>query len=278
MTLAAAATLRPTLSTVRWRRQDLADTVTLGLAVDDAVEAAPGQFNMLWSPGIGEVPISVSGIGRDGTIEHTIRAAGPTTRALAAVRQGEQVGVRGPFGHGWDLSDLAGRDLLIVAGGIGLAPLRPVVELAAAGQFVGSNSRPDAVRVLVGARQPDQLLFADQLRQRWAHLAPELTVDVGDRDWEGSVGVVTSLLPGALTRPGDTVALVCGPELMMTVVAKDLVAGGVRPERIQVSLERNMHCGTGHCGHCQIGSMFACVDGPVVTWAAGRPNLTVRER
>jgi anaerobic sulfite reductase subunit B len=266
-------TLVPTLAEVAWTRRDLPDVVTIGFDPTGAEGVAPGQFQMLWAIGVGEVPISVSGIGDDGSVEHTIRDVGNATSALAALTAGDQVGVRGPFGRGWDLTSLAGRDLLVVAGGLGIAPLRPVIELARAGAL-----EADSVRILFGARDPAQLLFADQIADRWAGLDATLTVDVAESGWSGHVGTVTHLLGPALVAPERTVALVCGPELMMVVVAKELTSAGVAPDRIQVSLERNMHCATGHCGHCQLGPIFVCVDGPVVTWAAAASPVKVRAR
>ena len=268
----ATATMTPTMATVATVERDLVDTVTLSLRVpDDLAMPVPGQFAMLWVPGIGEIPISYSGIGPGRRVDHTVRAVGPTSDALAALRPGDPLGVRGPFGRGWQLDDLDGTDLLIIAGGLGLAPLRPVVDVV-------PELDVRSVRLLVGARSPDLVLYADQIEQRWQGLGPVVTVDHADADWRGPVGPLNVDLGGVLADPGATTALVCGPEIMMQVLGRRLDQRGVRPDRIQVSLERNMQCGVGHCGHCQLGPLFACTDGPVVDWDVAAPLLSVRER
>lgn len=266
--------MTPVTAIVDAVRRDLTDTVTLALALPDELPIPePGQFAMLWMPGVGEIPISYSGIGPGPRVEHTVRAVGQTSAALAAVGLGDVIGVRGPFGRGWQLDGLEHRDLLIVAGGLGLAPLRPVVELAAAGGIVARS-----VRLFVGAREPAGMLYADDLDRRWASLEPRLSVDHADATWRGAVGPVSVVLGDALDRSGDLAALVCGPEILMSVISRQLVGAGVAPERIQVSLERNMQCGVGHCGHCQLGPLFTCVDAPVVGWDVAGPLLAVRER
>ncbi|MGI9646361.1 MAG: FAD/NAD(P)-binding protein [Ilumatobacteraceae bacterium] len=266
--------MTPVMAPVEVVRRELADTVTLAFAMPDGLaDPEPGQFAMLWVPGVGEIPISYSGIGPDRRVEHTVRAVGPTSSALASVQPGDTVGVRGPFGRGWQLGGLGDRDLLIVAGGLGLAPLRPVVDLAVA---VGLEAH--SVRLFVGAREPSGILYAGEIEDRFAPLAPRVSVDHAAAGWHGAVGPVSVVLAGEYDRPDDVAALVCGPEVMMGVISRQLVAGGVAPERIQVSLERNMQCGVGHCGHCQLGPLFTCVDGPVVGWDVARPLLAVRER
>lgn len=244
------------------RSRETADTWTLALEpLRDSVAPRPGQFDMLYALGVGEVPISTSGDPvQHGHLTHTIRAVGAVTERLCAAEPGSIVGVRGPFGTTWPLDEAAGADLVIVAGGIGLAPLRPVVldVLARRGAF-------GSVSVLVGARTPADLLFRDDLEQ-WRSrfdLDVDVTVDVADPEWRGRVGVVTTLLPRAAFDPERTRAFVCGPEIMMTYAARALRDRGVPRERIWVSLERNMHCGLGHCGHCQLGPYLICRDGPV---------------
>jgi len=245
------------------RREEVDAVATLTLAPtgpDVLAPPAPGQFHMLWSFGIGEAPISVSAIPPTGQV-HTVRAVGAVSAALAASTPGTVLGVRGPFGVGWDLAALGRRDVLVVAGGLGLAPLRPAIEVAAA-RPVGRTT------LVVGARSPDVLLFAADL-ERWAGVGVEVlrTVDSPTTGWDGEVGLVTGLLPRVLRSPADTTALVCGPELMMRFTAEALVDRGVAPEDVQVSLERNMQCAVGHCGRCQLGPDFLCQDGPVFTWA-----------
>ncbi len=267
-------TMTPVLATIDDTRVDLPSTVTIGLEEPESLAMpAPGQFAMLWVPGVGEVPISYSAIGPGRRVEHTIRAVGLTSAALAAMRPGDVVGVRGPFGRGWQVDDLADRDLLIVAGGLGLAPLRPVIEMAVSGAIATRSTR-----LLVGARSPGLVLYADQFEQRWSTLSPRLSVDAAPASWQGAVGPVTSLLDGAVVDSASTSALVCGPEIMMRMVCFQLVDAGIEPEAIHVSVERNMQCGIGVCGHCQLGPLFTCTDGPVVDWATAGPLLAVRER
>lgn len=263
------------------RREDTYDTVTVELAApaDPLAAFAPGQFAMLTAFGIGEVPISLSGLGGDGDsglarrLEHTVRSVGAVTRALCAAGPGQLIGVRGPFGTGWDLPSAAGHDLLLVAGGIGLAPLRPVLLAA-----LGDRSRYGRLVLLVGARTPADLLYTDELeawRERGVEVA--VTVDRPDDGWRGNVGVVPSLLEPAAPAAQQTTAFVCGPEIMIRYAAQALIALGVPEHRIRVSLERTMRCGAGWCGHCQLGPLLLCRDGPVVTYDRAADLLRIRE-
>lgn len=266
------ATMTPAIAPVESVERELADTVTLAMELPDgSATPMPGQFAMLWVPGVGEIPISYSGIGPGARVEHTVRAVGATSAALAALEPGSPVGVRGPFGRGWRLGDLIDRDVVIFAGGLGLAPLRPVVEMSGE---LGARS----LRLLVGARSPEAVLYADRFERRWRSLRPLVTVDHATAAWSGPVGPLDVDLAGRLAEPGDVAALLCGPEIMMKVLGRQLEAAGVPTGRIQLSLERNMHCGVGHCGHCQVGPLFACTDGPVVDWTVAAPLLAVRER
>jgi NAD(P)H-flavin reductase len=228
---------------------------------------------MLWVPGIGEIAISYSGIGPGRRVDHTIRAVGATSAALCERSPGDLIGVRGPFGRGWQLDELDGADVMIIAGGLGLAPLRPVIEAAAAGNLAARS-----VQLLIGARSPDAIPYADQIDEHWQSLRPRVTVDRADASWTGPVGPLHVGLADRFERPAEIAALVCGPEVMMQVLSRQLELAGVARRRIQVSLERNMQCGFGHCGHCQLGALFTCVDGPVVDWATAAPLLSVRER
>ncbi len=262
----------PASATVTHVVRELADTVTFGLrtVADPRPAPRPGQFNMLWVYGVGEVPISVAGLG-DGELPvlHTVRAVGAVTDRLCELEAGDQIGLRGPFGSSWSIrtgtasarvADSSHLDLVVVAGGLGLAPLRPVIELAAA--------RQDGFRrvsVLVGARSPSQLLYSAGIdRWRSEGLDVRVIVDTADSSWKGPIGVVTRLLPDAVTEPDHTFAMICGPEVMMRLVTAELVGFGVPANRIEVSLERNMVCGTGICGHCQLRELIVCRDGPVV--------------
>ena len=248
------------------KRRETADTCTLVLEPTDgpAPSFRAGQFNMLWMFGAGDVPISISGDPtRNGHLVHTIRAVGAATRALCAARRGDVVGVRGPYGSDWGLADAGGRDVVLVAGGIGLAPLRPALC-----ELLADRRRYGRVVLLVGSRSPDGLLYRREL-ERWRgrlDLDVEVTVDFADQGWRGHVGVVTDLIPRATFEPSRAVALVCGPELMMHFTVRSLLERGVAPADIKVSMERNMKCAVGHCGHCQWGPTFVCRDGPVFTY------------
>ena len=258
------------------RVEETHDTVTLELEpLAEHVVPRPGQFAMLYAFGVGEVPISTSGdASRDGPLSHTIRGVGPVSRALAASVPGDVVGVRGPFGTGWPLDEAAGGDLVVVAGGIGLAPVRPVVYHALAHREAFGS-----VCLLVGARAPYELLFATELEQWRARFDMEVdvTVDTAHGGWRGRVGLVTKLVPGAPFDPDRAHALVVGPEVMMTFTARALLDRGVSRERIHVSLERNMRCAVGHCGHCQLGPALVCRDGAVFRYDEVEHLLKVRE-
>lgn len=257
------------------RRRETADTVTIALEPLQPVDMsafAPGQFNMLYAFGIGEVPISMSGDpGGAGELVHTIRAVGAVTRALC---EAEVVGVRGPFGAGWPLARAEGGDVLLIAGGLGLAPLRPVLY-----HLLTQRERYRRICLLYGARNPHELLYTDEL-ERWRgrfDLDIEVIVDRPLDGWLGNVGVVPSLLPRAPFDPEQTVAMICGPEIMQRFTVRDLDRFGVPDERIYLSLERNMKCAIGLCGHCQFGPTFVCKDGPVVRCDRIRDLLDVRE-
>ncbi|MFC0602662.1 FAD/NAD(P)-binding protein [Streptomyces palmae] len=253
-------------------RPETADTHTIVLRpVGTALPPfSPGQFAMVYAFGVGEIPVSVAGT-HHGDLTHTIRGVGAVSRALCAARPGTRVGVRGPFGTGWDLEAAVGRDLLVVAGGLGLAPLRPLVRAAA------SQPRDHGrLNVLIGARTPGDLLYREEW-QDWGRPYCQVTVDQPAPGWRGRVGVVTALLDQAAFAPHRTTAFVCGPEVMIRATARALLHRGVPARHIRVSLERNMHCATGHCGHCQLGPLLLCRDGPVVGYDRAEPLLAVRE-
>lgn len=259
------------------RRQDTRDTVTLVLEPLDGrpLRFSAGQFTMLDAFGTGEVPISISGNPTEaGPLEHTVRDVGAVTHALVRSEPGTVLGVRGPYGRGWGAGDGAGGDLLVVAGGIGLAPLRPaLLEALARREAFGR------VVLLYGARTPDDVLFADQLGE-WSErhgVEVDVTVDYGTADWTGRVGLVTSLIPRAGFDPRNTLALVCGPEVMMRYAATALLDRGVPAGRVRLSMERNMRCGIGLCGHCQLRELFLCVDGPVLPYDRLAPLMAVAE-
>lgn len=262
---------------VRRRVRESRDTVTLTLEPlhGQVPVHEPGQFNMLYAFGIGEVPISMSGAAQADRLVHTVRAVGTVSNALAGRRRGEVIGVRGPFGTGWGCADAEGQDLVVMAGGLGLAPLRPVIRHAMA-----HRQRYRRIVVLIGARSPDELLFRRELQELAlrSDVSLSIIVDHPKPGWEGPVGVVTTLVDPRLFDPSATVAMVCGPEPMMRFSALALRDAGVPAERIRISLERNMKCGLGSCGHCQLGPLFVCADGPVVTWERAAGLLGVAER
>jgi NAD(P)H-flavin reductase len=258
------------------RKAETRDSVTLRLtAVDPPLPRfLPGQFTMLYAPGIGEIPVSVSGDPTEGDLVHTIRDVGAVSHALCGFEVGSIMCVRGPFGTDWGLDTAVDHDLVIVAGGIGLAPLRPVLLGALAGR--------DAYRritLVAGARTPVDFLFRDQL-DRWANrtdLTVETTVDVPAEGWTGGVGFVTEPLARQRLDAERTIAFLCGPEPMMRFSAGILLRQGVPANRIRLSLERDMKCGIGLCGHCQLGPLLVCRDGPVVDYELAEPLLSVRE-
>jgi NAD(P)H-flavin reductase len=271
-----AGPMVPAPNTLTAKHQETADTWTLELRSREGrpTTFAPGQFTMLSAFGTGEVPISISGDpGGEGPLVHTVRAVGLATKAICDARVGDVLGVRGPFGRPWPSEELTGGDVLIVAGGIGLAPLRPVVRAVLA-----RRESYERIVVLYGGRAPEQLLFKAEL-EHWASRAAEVavTVDSAGPEWLGHVGVVPRLVRRAGFDPANTVALVCGPEVMMRFAVGALADSGVAFDRIYASMERNMQCGIGHCGHCQLGPTLVCRDGPVYSWSELRRWLAIRE-
>ncbi|MDE3067409.1 MAG: FAD/NAD(P)-binding protein [Verrucomicrobiota bacterium] len=261
---AAADPMLPVPCRIRRVRNETADTFTWELQPADGPARfafQPGQFNMLYVFGVGEVPISISGDPADTqSFRHTTRAVGVVTRAMRQLRAGDVLGVRGPFGSAWPIEAAAGRDVVIVAGGIGLAPLRPALC-----RLLAQRRRYGRIVLLYGARTPQDILFPHEL-ERWRgkfDLEVQVTVDRSADTWRGNVGVVTTLIPCAPFEPANAVALVCGPEVMMRYTVRELQRRGIAADRIHVSMERNMKCAIGFCGHCQYGPAFICKDGPI---------------
>jgi NAD(P)H-flavin reductase len=276
---AISTSLLPTRYRVDDAWSDLDGVTTLALSPMDAAlpRGAPGQFNMLYAFGVGEVAISISdGLHGPAGVLHTIRDVGPVSGALCRLRSGDMLGVRGPFGTPWPVEAQAGRDLVIVAGGLGIAPLRPAVLAALAGRTAFRS-----LALVVGARSPAELLYAGQMAG-WAgddRLDLKITVDRATPGWSGRVGVVTAQLGQALRGrdPANVSAFVCGPEVMMRYTCLALEAAGV-PARAQwISMERNMKCAVGTCGHCQFGADFICRDGPVLRWDKVAERFRIRE-
>ena len=244
--------------------KETSDTFTLTLQPQNATGGSsfqPGQFSMLWVLGAGELPISISGDpGKQTHLVYTVRSVGKATHAIVSQQAGAGIGVRGPFGKGWPMDAACGKDVILVAGGIGLAPLRPVVYHVLA-------NRKDYGRlvVLYGARSPRDLLYRKELAV-WAKQPDTqvlITVDYGGLSWRNHVGVVTTLFKFARLRPSRSLAMLCGPEIMMRFAVRELEAQGLSRDDIYLSMERNMKCAVGFCGHCQYGPYFICKDGPV---------------
>jgi NAD(P)H-flavin reductase len=273
----AANPMAPRIARVRHRRRDGPDVWTLDIEPEGAEAGAfvPGQFNMLTIFGVGEAPISMSGDPADPVrLVHTIRALGPVSTALARLGLGEPVGLRGPFGAGWPMDEVAGRDVVVVAGGLGLAPLRPALY-----RLLAERRRYGKIALLYGARGPDEILFRRELEtwRRRLDIDIEVTVDHSIGDWRGHVGVVTTLIPRAAFDPLHAIALVCGPEIMMRFAISALRDAGLAEDAIYISMERNMKCAIGFCGHCQFGPVFVCRDGPVFRLDRLRGLLTLKE-
>lgn len=255
--------MMPALYTVDAFHQDNHDTFTLDLRSTTAAVPPfePGQFNMLYVFGVGEIPISISGDPSDSSrLLHTTRVVGTVTRAMSKLQPGDTVGVRGPFGRGWPVDAAEGKDVVIVTGGIGLAPLRPALYA-----MLADRDRFNKIVLLYGARTPEDILYWDELEAWRARfdLEVHVTVDRATGNWHGNVGVVTKLIPRAPFDPRRTVSLICGPEIMMRFTIQELEKRGVADDAISVSMERNMKCAVGLCGHCQYGPSFVCKDGPV---------------
>ena len=272
--IAVADPMVPALYRVDSYIKESYDTFTIGLRPsgqenDRATDWAqhhsqPGQFNMLYVFGKGEVPISISaGASGSRLLTHTTRDVGSVTKAMFALKVGETIGVRGPFGNNWPLESAKGKDVVLVAGGIGLAPLRPVIL-----EILARRAEFGRVILLYGARSPRDIIFKEDLK-KWKGqpgVIVYITVDRGSSAWHGSVGVVTRLITQVRFDPENTVAMICGPEIMMHFTVEALKQRGMKGDDIYVSMERNMKCAVGFCGHCQFGPHFICKDGPVFTY------------
>lgn len=245
-------------------KSETSDTFTLELQPAKGVanfKFDPGQFNMLYIYGVGEIPISISGDpSRNDKIVHTTRVVGTVTKAMRKLQVGDQLGIRGPFGNPWPVELAKGKDVVVVAGGIGLAPLRPVINY-----IIANRSAYNNVVLLYGTRTPQDVLYSKELKswEKQHKIATYITVDRAVGDWDGNVGVVTKLVSHAPFDPHHAIAMACGPEVMMRFTILELQKRGIPDDQIYVSTERNMKCGIGMCGHCQFGSEFVCKDGPV---------------
>ena len=269
----------PQVAVIESIRPEVTGVATYFIRLREEVQGpfafAPGQFNMLYIPGCGEVAISLSGCSEDGRIlEHTIRHAGRVTNVIASLQPGAEIGLRGPYGTAWPLDQCWGKNIVLLAGGLGFAPLKPAIE-----SILRERQKYGSVTVFIGARSPELLLFsADYPRWRACDIEIQVTVD---RD-PLNLGYVTGVVPLLIDRwqPAnslETVALVCGPEIMMEFSARSLRKKGLDAKSIYVSLERNMQCAVGFCGHCQVGPTFVCKDGPVLSYDRVQNLLAVRD-
>ena len=263
---------------IKRRIRETADTFTLELEPqvgEPEFHFAPGQFNMLYLFGVGETAISISGDPtRPSSLVHTIRAVGTVTKKIRQLKKGDVLGVRGPYGVPWPLDMAEGNDVVLVAGGIGLAPLRPVLY-----QLLADRGKYGRIHLLYGTRNPADILFRREL-EKWRarfDMEVDVTVDSAKDDWRGSVGVVTTLIERAPLDPFNTVAMICGPEIMMRYAIRELLKCGIDEQTIYLSMERNMKCAIGFCGRCQYGPAFICKDGPVFRWDAIKGLFGKRE-
>ena len=258
-------------------RRETRDVATLELRPTAGERPAfqPGQFNMLYAFGVGEVAISVSGDpARMGSYVHTVRNVGTVSGVIAALKEGAILGLRGPFGTPWPSQTAEGCDVVIVAGGLGLAPLRPAIY-----HVLARRERYGRIAILYGTRSPADILYHREI-ERWRRRLDvdiSVTVDHADPSWHGNVGVVTKLIARSGFDPNSTIAMICGPEVMMRFAAMALNETGVSSERVYLSMERNMKCAIGLCGHCQFGPNFICKDGPVMRYDRIAEILAVRE-
>lgn len=270
--------MTPSPFRVRKMRRETRDIFTLELRPEDGDGRFPfaaGQFNMIYVFGVGEVPMSITGDpGQSDSLFHTIRGVGAMTGALCRLKRGGAVGIRGPFGTYWPMDEAAGKDLILVAGGVGLAPLRPAIY-----QILSDRTKYGKVVLLYGTRTPGDILYQKELEQWRSRLdmRVEITVDRAPTTWRGSVGAVTSFIAKVSIDPQRVVAMICGPEVMMRFTVRELEGRGVETKQIYISMERNMKCAVGFCGHCQFGPQFVCKEGPVFRYDRIAPFLGVRE-
>ena len=261
---------------VRRVRRETPDTFTVEIEPANAgkiFKFAPGQFNMLYVFGIGEIAISICADPRGKSLMHTTRVVGTVTKAMRRLRRGDMLGVRGPFGSCWPIEQAAGHDVVLIAGGIGLAPLRGALS-----QLLRRRNKPGKVVLLYGVRTPEDMLYRHEL-ERWRSAGLQIfaTADRATGSWPGHVGVVTALIPRAPFDPVNTVAMVCGPEVMMRYTVLELQKRGISEKSIFLSMERNMKCAVGFCGHCQFGPEFICKDGPVFRYDRVKKWLEIWE-
>lgn len=270
---------------IRWVKKETRDTATYAVRILDrdiqkAYRFVPGQFNMLSVPGIGESAISISSEPSDHELLHTVRVAGDVTTAISKLTPGDVLGIRGPFGTGWPIEEAEGRDLMIISGGLGIAPLRSVIRQIYKAAHTGKAFQRGTKPVLLyGAKTPKDIIYRDEFPRYRDAFEVFLAVDRADPEvyWRGEVGLVTKLLGRISFNPLNTVVFLCGPDIMMQNTAAELISLGVPGEKIFISMERNMNCGIGICGHCMFGPKFVCKDGPVFRFTDVQEFLSVKE-
>lgn len=269
---------KPFETSIKWVKKETRDTYTYGLKILNKDIARrytfrPGQFNMLYMPGVGEAPISISSSPDDSELTHTIRIAGDVTTKISRLKEGDVIGIRGPFGNGWPVEEIEDRELIIIAGGLGIAPLRSLIR------YILKRSLKNQVSILYGAKTPKDIIFRDEFSRLKERIRVLLTVDRADPEeyWEGPTGLVTSLFKYLTFKPLNTIAFICGPEIMMQTTVRELIIQGVPPEKIFISMERNMNCGLGVCGHCMFGPKFVCRDGPVFRYSDIEDLMGIKE-
>lgn len=278
----------PFEATIRWIKKETRDTATYALKINNkevqkAYRFLAGQFNMLYIPGIGESPISISSAPSDHDLTHTIRIAGDVTTAISRLSAGDVLSIRGPFGNSWPLEELEDRELMIIAGGLGLAPLRSVIRHMLKARRTDQKSiHHKLIRqpiILYGAKTPKDIIFRDEFPRYRDIFQVLLTVDKADPEeyWQGEIGLITGLLDKVSFNPLNTVVFMCGPEVMMQNTINELILRGVPGEKIFISMERNMNCGMGICGHCMFGPKYVCKDGPVFRFTDIEMFLGIKE-
>lgn len=256
------ATLTPLKASITSVRVETPNVRTYYVKLPEGIKLPePGQFNMLYVHGVGEVPISVSDLDEESrVVAHTVRFVGSVTKTFELLREGDVIGFRGPYGVGWPMDAVIGKNIVLVAGGIGLPPLRPVIR-----EVARNRSAYGKLIILYGARTPEDLMFSYEYSDYESIPNTELyvTVDKPNEGWRGNVGVVTNLIKHVDVDPSESYAFVCGPEIMMKFATRELLKKGFKTNKIYLSLERRMKCGVGLCGHCQMGPYFVCKHGPV---------------
>jgi len=270
----------PFEATIKWIKKETRDTASYAVKINDRemqkiYSFKPGQFNMLYFPGVGEAAISISSGPSDHDLIHTVRVAGDVTTTLSKLNSGDVIGLRGPFGKGWPMEETETRDLMIIAGGAGIAPLRSVIRHI----FTSRKGCTNRVIIFYGAKTPKDIIFRDEFPHYRDLFQVFLTVDKADPEeyWRGHIGLVTSFMGKVSYDSLNITAFVCGPEIMMRSATRELLSKGVPREKIFLSMERNMNCGMGICGHCFFGPKFVCKDGPVFRFTDVEEFLEIKE-